>query len=361
MQNSQTLTYNEIPDNDNPAVAANAQSIAFTGSGSEFFGIWIVNILLTAITLGIYAAWAKVRTQKYFYNNTLLMNSGFDYTADPATILKGYIIAAVIFIAVYGVMFVFPPFAVVVAIAMILIAPWIIVKSLAFNAKHSVYRGIRFKFNEDFGGAFGTFVGWPLLSGITLGILGPMAVQRQHRFIVNNHSYGQSPFTFHAGVGGYYYIVLMFLLIMATLLIPVALMSIAPLMADRAVARIEDLSPVILVTAVLMAAIYLYALAYVQAAMVNLVWSNIRNGSSSFSASLKAGKLAWIIFSNLLLLAITLGLYYPWAKVRMLRYKLNQTAFTAGENMDHVVAAEHKKQSALGEGMGEMFDIDVGF
>jgi len=191
MQNSQTLTYNEIPDNDNPAVAANAQSIAFTGSGSEFFGIWIVNILLTAITLGIYAAWAKVRTQKYFYNNTLLMNSGFDYTADPATILKGYIIAAVIFIAVYGVMFVFPPFAVVVAIAMILIAPWIIVKSLAFNAKHSVYRGIRFKFNEDFGGAFGTFVGWPLLSGITLGILGPMAVQRQHRFIVNNHSYGQ--------------------------------------------------------------------------------------------------------------------------------------------------------------------------
>jgi len=162
-------------------------------------------------------------------------------------------------------------------------------------------------------------------------------------------------------VGGYYYIVLMFLLIMATLLIPVALMSIAPLMADRAVARIEDLSPVILVTAVLMAAIYLYALAYVQAAMVNLVWSNIRNGSSSFSASLKAGKLAWIIFSNLLLLAITLGLYYPWAKVRMLRYKLNQTAFTAGENMDHVVAAEHKKQSALGEGMGEMFDIDVGF
>ena len=32
--------------------------IVFTGKASEYFGIWIVNVLLTILTLGIYSAWA---------------------------------------------------------------------------------------------------------------------------------------------------------------------------------------------------------------------------------------------------------------------------------------------------------------
>ena len=35
--------------------------LRFTGSGGEYFKIWIVNLLLTIATLGIYSAWAKVR------------------------------------------------------------------------------------------------------------------------------------------------------------------------------------------------------------------------------------------------------------------------------------------------------------
>ncbi len=38
----------------------------FTGDGREYFRIWIVNVSLTVITLGIYSAWAKVRRMRYF-------------------------------------------------------------------------------------------------------------------------------------------------------------------------------------------------------------------------------------------------------------------------------------------------------
>lgn len=38
----------------------------FTGTGSEYFRIWIVNWLLTLLTLGIYSAWAKVRRIQFF-------------------------------------------------------------------------------------------------------------------------------------------------------------------------------------------------------------------------------------------------------------------------------------------------------
>jgi len=70
--------------------------VVFTGRAGEYFGIWIVNLLLSIVTLGIYSAWAKVRRKKYFYNNTLIDNVGFDYHASPIAILKGRIIAVVL-------------------------------------------------------------------------------------------------------------------------------------------------------------------------------------------------------------------------------------------------------------------------
>ena len=47
----------------------------FTGTGGEYFKIWIVNILLSIVTLGIYSAWAKVRRKQYFYGNTRVAGS----------------------------------------------------------------------------------------------------------------------------------------------------------------------------------------------------------------------------------------------------------------------------------------------
>ena len=49
----------------------------FHGQAGEYFRIWIVNICLTVITLGIYSAWAKVRRKRYFYSNTQLNVSSF--------------------------------------------------------------------------------------------------------------------------------------------------------------------------------------------------------------------------------------------------------------------------------------------
>jgi uncharacterized membrane protein YjgN (DUF898 family) len=40
-------------------------------------------VLLTIVTIGIYSAWAKVRRLRYFYGNTFLAGSSFDYHAKP--------------------------------------------------------------------------------------------------------------------------------------------------------------------------------------------------------------------------------------------------------------------------------------
>ena len=65
------------------------RELLFTGTGSEFARIWIINLLLTVCTLGIYSAWAKVRSIHYFYGNTSLDGSSFSFVANPSPSLKG--------------------------------------------------------------------------------------------------------------------------------------------------------------------------------------------------------------------------------------------------------------------------------
>ena len=51
------------------------KAINFDGKAMEYFGIWIANIVLNVVTLGIFSAWAKVRKLRYFYNNTKILGT----------------------------------------------------------------------------------------------------------------------------------------------------------------------------------------------------------------------------------------------------------------------------------------------
>ncbi|MBT9430766.1 DUF898 family protein, partial [Candidatus Symbiopectobacterium endolongispinus] len=77
---------------DNISQGNGKHAVVFHGKSGEYFLIWLVNALLTTITLGIYSAWATVRTCRYFYGNTEINGDRFDYHAEPIQILKGRII-----------------------------------------------------------------------------------------------------------------------------------------------------------------------------------------------------------------------------------------------------------------------------
>src|SRR5437763_13698019 len=76
--------------------------IRFTGSGSEYFRIWIVNLLLTIVTLTLYYPWAKVRRLRYFYGNTLVDGQPLGFHAEPAKMLRGYLLVGAM-VLLYGV------------------------------------------------------------------------------------------------------------------------------------------------------------------------------------------------------------------------------------------------------------------
>jgi len=109
-------------DVENP-VERKRYPVSFTGNGNEFFTIWIVNILLTVVTLYIYSAWAKVRTKRYFYGNTVVDGSSLEYHAKPLQILVGRLVAVVLLgLTVFGAA-INPLVPTVVTVLLLLIIP----------------------------------------------------------------------------------------------------------------------------------------------------------------------------------------------------------------------------------------------
>ena len=199
--------------------------IVFTGKASEYFGIWIVNLLLSLLTFGIYSAWAKVRRKKYFYNNTLIESVGFDYHAKPISILKGRIIAFTLFaLYVYG-KGSSPLLAGAVVLLFFLALPWLIVRGSLFNARNTSHRGLRFDFTGKVNQAIKLYIGLPILTFFTLGLIWPYIAHEKSQFLMSNHRFGLSQFQMNRVVKQFYKVYLIvfivpFIGILAAIAIP---------------------------------------------------------------------------------------------------------------------------------------------
>ena len=139
-----------------PAEVAPADTLrfTFTGSGREYFRIWLVNLCLTIVTLGIYSAWAKVRRLQYFDRNTRLGDAVFDFHGDPKAILKGRLLAVGL-LAAYQYAFGFSRVVGAVVVCFLLVAlPWLMRSALRFRLRNTSYRALRFDFDGSAAGAY---------------------------------------------------------------------------------------------------------------------------------------------------------------------------------------------------------------
>lgn len=316
----------------------------FVGKGSEYFGIWIVNILLTIVTLGIYSAWATVRNNQYFYGNTRLDDASFQYLANPVTILKGRIIAFVAFIA-YGVISeLYPLVGVALGIAFLFAIPWIVIRSLRFKAINSAYRNVRFDFEASYADALMAMVVWPAVNLFTLFLLTPFAVLKTHRFIGNGARYGTARFGLDNTNREYY-----------AFFGKGLLMGIGFGVASYVVGALTNhvLSLIVLMVG------YLAVIGYFMAGLTNLFLSGLTLKEHSFHSVLDPRQMVWIFFSNSILVALTLGLFTPWAKVRMARYRASCTEMVIAGDLDGFVSAENRRTSAIGQELGDAFDVGI--
>lgn len=340
---------------------ARLERVEFTGSGGEYFRIWIVNLLLTILTLGIYSAWAKVRREQYFHGNTRIAGHAFGYHATPGQILRGRLIALVILLVYVLASEVWPLAGGLFAIAFVVALPFLVTRAKRFQMRVTSWRGVRFDFGPDYGGAAFTFIVAPFLTALSLGLAIPWATRVRYRWLIDNASYGNARFKTTVGLKP---------LVMAALgaagvgALLVVFFAFAGKHAAGLLAQMRDPSAGYTPLLWLIVTIYVPVLlgGYVLLAIwrrgvLNAVLPATTVGPVTLDCKLSARRLAMIYITNFLGIILTLGLFTPWARVRTAKYQLDSCGARFEGSLDRFVATQTQAQSAIGEELGEIFDV----
>lgn len=391
------------------------KSLNFNGTGLEYFKIWIVNILLVIVTLGLYYPWAKVRNNRYFYANSTLEDRNFDYHATGKQLFLGYLIAMALFLLYVVIQQVSPAGSGIVFLLFMIALPWIVWRSLKFNMRITSFSNVRFSFEGQLGGAYFNFLLLPfifivllysipilltfglakaagsiaiqtilvvvslLLAGLAVYMLGVLK-KKNTSYFLNSTRYGQGQFSTELEATKFMKISfktigLFLVAVLACLIIVSAftmtsgtsspLAGLAGKFGDPEVMQEIFGNPSVLFA---IGSIYIGLLlisvlvfSYSFARQRSYIYANSKlDNKISFASTLKARSMAWVSFTNLLAVIFSLGLAIPWAKVRVARLLLENTLVDTSVGFEEYVTQQQAEQSSLGEQIGDAFDVDMG-
>lgn len=369
--------------------AANARSLKFHGNAADYFRIWIVNVALSLVTLGIYSAWATVRTRRYMYSNTSLAGTPFEYLARPVPILKGRLLTALLFgTYVLGGQF-FKPAQLAALLVIAVFMPWMIVKSLMFRARYSSWRGLRFYFTDDYGGAYKWYLGVYFLMGIPaivfsfaslaghpgpgmalllvgIAVLAPWIKGHQQEWMVENHHFGGKSFKFSAEVSDYYAVYVKTAGVALAWLLPtMALMAgMFFVFKSQLAIKPKEAPPLLALAGIYacMAPFYFGAWTFVHTRMTNLLYNNAHLGNYRFRSTLGYWEMLGIYLTNGLAVLCSIGLAMPWARIRLARYRAAHLEVLGAGDLDDFVrdAFAHGEIGAAATEMDSLLGIDIG-
>jgi uncharacterized membrane protein YjgN (DUF898 family) len=127
----------------------------------------------------------------------------------------------------------------------------------------------------------------------------------------------------------------------------------------EATARMATFVMAVLVITYLM--LFLLLGPWFSARIQNLVWNHTTLGPHAFASDVRARDLFVIYLTNFLGIVATLGLFKPYADIRLARYRLAHIAVRPGGDLDDFMADRQQATGATGEEAAELFDFDISF
>jgi uncharacterized membrane protein YjgN (DUF898 family) len=308
----------------------------FRADGGAFFLLFLKNVLLTVLTLGIYSAWAKTRVRQYLWSHFGLDGEFFSYHGTGMELLisrlKLLAAGAVAILALVAAVFALqsagippekasPVIALGVYATIALLVPFAMVGAARYRLSRTSYRGVRFSFRGEYGALLGIFVKGVLLSVLTLGIYSPVFLVNIFAFFARNTFYGNEAFAFE-GDG-------------QELIVPylIALVLALPTLG--------------------------ISFFWFNAARTRYCWSRLRTGSLRLRSEVQGGGLFGLTVGNILLMIVTLGIAYPWTVLRNIRFFADHLSVSGDLNWE-AIRQEARPATAFGEGLADALDLDVG-
>lgn len=391
MLDSEALAARERPAD--AATSYRLLEIRFTGSGSEYFRIWAVNLLLILLSCGLYLPFAKLRRIRYFYANTLIDGEALAFHGNAWKMFRGFLLLAVL-MGAYSFAGEFSPAAALPAfLLMCAVWPALWRAAMQFRLGNTSWRGLRLGFEGSLKDAYLAYLPiavpmalsvlltpdgqgpsqdpgvntqlWFWLASAATVLAAPWSTALIKRYQHRGYRIAGERSSLALGTGSVYFIgfktaMLGLLALCLALLCAVVLGSLLGLAHSG---RIDGKGNGIYYGLAMVGAVYLFAgslvLPYYASRIQNISWDNTRSASLHFHSSLSG--LIGLTLKNWLLIVATLGLYRPFAVIATARLRLEAVSFDTLSEPDSWVAPPTPGRSdASGDVAGDFFGMDVG-
>ena len=391
--------------------------IGFTGAGSEYFGVWFVNLLLTIVTLGLYTPWARRRTAQYFYSHTQVVGSPLEFVAEARRMALGFLVFAALYVAYELALQTGQDLAAsLLFFGFAALLPLLWGSAMRFRLGATRWRGIRLGFTASWREVY--LASWPVfaiaaiwtlafVAGAALlpdapadatrdappsmpsaeqtltvlGLLGAALVPTLLCLIRLEYNYKRL-LVAHARIGGQAgrwkpvfgdfvrvwlaaagvfvltLIAIVFLGIVSTSLWWAVLGPI--LRGSGVIGMILALYLGLLGAVLLVVLASLPARAYREARMFRLVWSQVGFGQLARSrCDLRTGAYVWLRVKNVLLSFLTLGLYRPFAIASEYAAKVQSVTLHVKGGAEQLEGELVRQQGAFGDAAADALGLDL--
>jgi len=305
-------------------------TLSFNGKGNTYFGIVIVNWLLTAITLGIYYPWAKAKQLKFMYGSTIFNNDQFVFQGTGKEMFIGMLktlLLSLIFISIYLVCFLNDQIVLgLILLYLMLFAflPIAIHGSYRYRMSRTSWRGIRFGYRGEKMVLFWNFLKWIFLTFITLGIYSAWLSVNLRKYVYSNVKAGNTEFKYEASG------LELFIIIIKGYFLTIFTLGIYSFWWQKELFEFQ----------------------------VNNMSLHQGDKQINFKSVATGGGFFKLIMGNVLILIFTLGLGFAWVEVRYLNFICNMIKMEGDIDLDKITQTEENYTNATGEEMADFFDID---
>lgn len=183
-----------------------SEKFKYDGAGIELAFLMFKNLLLTVLTLGIYAAWARTNTRRYLWGQTSFLGDRATYTGQGIELFKGWMMVSGIYIAFaivlnIGQSFISPMLALLIIPLYIYIFALITYGGTRYRVSKTTWRGIKFGVDKDkqmTRDYIRLVFKYALITIFTFGIGAPMFIHETRKFLTNKMRLGTAHFRYEA-------------------------------------------------------------------------------------------------------------------------------------------------------------------
>lgn len=367
----------------------------FDGTTLDYYGVYLVNVLLTVVTLGIYSAWAKVRNRRFFYGNTLLDGHAFEFDARPASILISRLIIVAVLVAasfsdeilgwVWGDIGLFSSL-------ILLLFPFAVVRGRAFNARHTLHRTVRFRYLSVYWPSYLLFIAYFLpafamfaamsvtsdgglrepddwvtaaASLISLYLVAAFPAYHlwRHRIMINQLKFGKLGCEYTARMKTYYYHALIAFLL--NLVVVAAAAGAIYALSARLDSEDPDSFGLLLFLVFVAWTLSVFsAYGIYRSRIIPVFYSSVRLSDGSALKCTVTARRYFFAYATVNFFAIVLsfGLLLPWVRVRTWRYISENLRVVLSPETGAVLAGPEEGITPLAEELADVsgFDFDFG-